>query len=110
MKKLLFIIGLSMFLGSSLIAGTVNLSFARDSLSNNPCQIPSSVQFIMVGSATGYMASDSVELFAAFGDGTDTVFKAPIFNSNFWEDFYHTYTMPGVYTVQYIATGPDGAR
>lgn len=107
MKKLLLSLSLALCIGSSLYAGTVTLTWTSDSLMN-PCLIPQRLGFNVGGTATGYGPGDSIDVYVAFGDGHDTTVRSSIFNN---DDFYawvnHTYTMPGTYTVMYVAIGPD---
>ncbi len=107
MKKLLLTFSFLLFMGSTLLAGVVNIGWATDSL-GNPCQYPQRIGFIIGGTATGYTQNDSLDVFVAFGDGQDTTFKTSIWNgTNYGAWAEHKYNLPGLYTVMYVVTAPD---
>ncbi len=89
----------------------VQLLVAGDSSFTSHCLVPDSIELDVYGNASGYANGDSIELTLNFGDGTDTTFMSPIYSqwNYFFASIYHTYTLPGVYSVQFIATGPNGA-
>lgn len=77
----------------------------------NPCN--KNVDIIVQVTTTGYITSDSVWLHIYFGDGTHDSIEVPIYmgppQGLYWQ-FYHTYTIPGIYSPMVIAIGPDGKR
>lgn len=96
-----------------IIAQTsVNLIYAGDSSWGPLCPTPYQAWFDLYGDAAGYNPlTDSITIYSNFGDGLDTTFKVPIYTgapNYFYAYFYHTYTAPGIYSAQYIATAPDG--
>jgi uncharacterized repeat protein (TIGR01451 family) len=116
MKKIVLLsaLVLTMFgLTTNLKAQTVVvLQYAADSTFGTLCPPPVSVGFGIYGGASGYNpAIDSMDIYVNFGDGNDTLFTTPIFGSpqswfSVW--FGHVYTTSGIFSVQYIATAPDG--
>lgn len=116
MKKISTLFSIIAFL---FVLGTMKVSaqqqiqilVAGDSSFTPHCLVPDSVELDIYGNASGYANGDSVELTLNFGDGTDTTFMSPIYSqwSYFFAAVFHTYTLPGVYSVQFIATGPNGA-
>lgn len=106
MKKLLLTFSLLLLIGSSALAGVVTITSAHDSLSS-PCTYPQRIGFEIIGTATGYLSNDSLDVYVAFGDGQDTTFRTSMFNNFYWAWASHKYMLPGLYTVQYIVTGPD---
>jgi uncharacterized repeat protein (TIGR01451 family) len=78
------------------------------------CGIPDTINFYLNGSCTGYNTlTDSMDVFINFGDNTDTLLRVPIYAQNPPTQFFgiyltHVYYTSGTYSVQYIATGPDG--
>lgn len=116
MKKLLLMSALLLLmqgLTSSLKAQTtVTLLTAQDSTWGTLCPPPIAVQFGVYGSASGYNpAVDSMDIYINFGDGNDTIYTAPLNGSpNSWFSIWtqHIYATSGIFSVQYIATAPDG--
>ena len=89
----------------------VNLLFAGDSSWQSVCSLQDSMDFSFYGTATGYNITDSVLMNISFGDGTDTSYYVILANGTtyFWGDLFHTYSNPGAYSVQFIATGSNGS-
>jgi hypothetical protein len=73
------------------------------------CSLPANVYYYVNGSQSGpYLPTDSVSIFAAFGDGTNSTTKFPMYQASYyWGLVEHTYTLPGQYTSQFIVTWPD---
>lgn len=88
----------------------VDLQFAGDSTWNINCGVPDTIGFWVYGMAGGYLPTDSILVEVYFGDGTSTSMYTPIIqNSYFWiNNIDHVYTLPGNYSVMFVATGPDG--
>ncbi|MEO8151311.1 MAG: T9SS type A sorting domain-containing protein [Bacteroidia bacterium] len=87
----------------------VTITFADDSVAT-PCQVPQTVKLECHGNInTGVIGTDSVLMHILFGDGTDTIFQQ---STDSFYDFhavvYHTYNLPGSFTVAYIATNSIG--
>jgi uncharacterized repeat protein (TIGR01451 family) len=82
---------------------------ATDSSFGPHCPPPFTTNFFVYAQTTGYSLSDSIAVYFNFGDGTDTTIITPV-NTNFWmfASVDHSYYASGQYSVQYIATGPDG--
>lgn len=94
---------------NSLKAQTsISILYTGDSTNVSYCHVPQQVFFFIYGTATGYTSADSITMYTNFGDGHDTTTKKLIPQNWFSDYCYHTYTAPGIYNVQYIATGPDG--
>ncbi len=118
MKKLLtlFII-VSAFLclntkSAKAQAPYVDLLFAGDSSWSSICSLQDSMDFSLYGLALGYNINDSILMNISFGDGTDTSYYLILANGSqgyFWNDLFHTYSNPGAYSVQFIATGSNGS-
>lgn len=78
------------------------------------CGTPDTINFYLNGNCTGYNTlTDSMDVFINFGDNTDTLLRVPIYAQNPPTQFFgvylpHVYYTSGTYSVQYIATGPDG--
>lgn len=89
----------------------INISFAGDSVwsGQNNCTAPDTATLYLYGSAGGYLITDSVTVNISFGDGSDTTFMTPIPQNYFYINLSHIYNLPGIYSTQYIVTGPDGA-
>jgi uncharacterized repeat protein (TIGR01451 family) len=88
---------------------TIYMGTPSDSSNNVYCSPPVSIPFSVYGNALGYLATDSVDIQVYFGDGQDTTVRTPIWQGNyFWQQVDHTYQFSGMYSLQYIATGPDG--
>ncbi len=111
MKRLLLSLITLIFFSATAIAGTVNITYASDSLNYSPCQLPQHVMFMVNGNTTGYSQGDTLDVYIAFGDGNDTTTNTTLWGAsgNFWGWSQHQYTMPGLYTVMYVVTAPDGA-
>lgn len=115
MKKLFTLI----MLGIVMIAFTdnakaqtpsIDLIYGGDSTFNQGCSVPDTVFMFYYGVGAGYAFTDSVYIEINFGDGTDTSYYMPLIQgATFYDNIEHIYTSPGVYNVQYIATGPDGS-
>ena len=117
MKKIstcLLLIALFM-LGANRVTAQTNvaISYHYESLAQS-CVMPASWSFYIAAEAVGYTAADSADIFIDFGDGNDTTVKMPLY---FYNSTYattslsnyipHTYTVQGLYPVQYIVTLPD---
>jgi uncharacterized repeat protein (TIGR01451 family) len=76
----------------------------------NPCIYPQNIQFNGSGTTLGYQPHDTIIININFGDGTNTTIYCsdssylPSFNFN----VTHNYSLPGIYSLICIATGPDG--
>jgi uncharacterized repeat protein (TIGR01451 family) len=115
MKKILytFIFAMTLFLYSEQKATAqvppgITIIAADDSTWNQGCSVPDTINMFIYGTAGGYLITDSVTIYFAYGDGTDTTFMCPIPQSYFWGNLSHIYTLPGIYSLQCIVTGPDG--
>ncbi len=96
-------------MGSSYAQTTVSITAAGDSSWNQGnCPTPAIVDFYAYGSATGYLATDSIDVQYFFGDGASATERVPIWTNSYYSWMQHTYTAPGLYTYMAIATGPDG--
>lgn len=87
----------------SATAGTVTINFVDSTLYDMcaPFQYVVFVDYM----TTGYLPTDSVDIYVDFGDGSDTLFGENV--QTIFAFAFHEYTVPGTYTVQYIVTGPD---
>lgn len=111
-KKLLLLI--TLFAVGNLLTKTAKAQIATpisvfDSL-NVYCSLPANVYFYTNGSQFGpYLATDSVTMDVAFGDGTSSSTRLPLYQggSYYWGIIQHTYTLPGQFTVQFMVTWPD---
>jgi len=115
MKKIFytFMFAMTLFLFSEQKAAAqvpagITILAADDSTWNQGCSVPDTLGLFMYGTAGGYLITDSVTVYFAYGDGTDTTFMCPIPQQYFWANLEHIYTLPGVYSLQCIVTGPDG--
>ncbi len=115
MKKVLytFLFSMSLFLCSeqkaaAQIPAGITILSADDTVWNQGCSVPDTIPIYVNGTAGGYLVTDSVTIFIGFGDGTDTTFMQPIQQQYFWAYLEHIYTLPGIYSLQCIVTGPDG--
>jgi uncharacterized repeat protein (TIGR01451 family) len=86
----------------------ITILSADDTTWNQGCSVPDTIAMYVNGTAGGYLITDSVNIYMNFGDGTDTTFMQPIQQQYFWAYLEHIYTLPGVYSLQCIVTGPDG--
>ena len=117
MKQILFkrsLILLAILWGSVGVSNSqtsVNINFFFDSTWTVSCPTPAVIDFNSYGTATGYdPATDSIDIYISFGDGSDTTFTVPIgsfADFSFW--LQHTYSLAGTYMTNMIATAPDGA-
>lgn len=90
-------------------ATSVNITYAFDSTWASCTAPPDTIDFYIGGMATGYNnATDPITIQILFGDGEDTTFQTGITPNGFWAYVTHVYTIPGLFSVQYIATGVDG--
>jgi uncharacterized repeat protein (TIGR01451 family) len=74
------------------------------------CSLPANVYFYTSGVGTGtFQLTDSVTMNVAFGDGTSSTSRLPLYQggSYYWGVIEHTYTMPGQFSVQFMVTWPD---
>jgi fimbrial isopeptide formation D2 family protein len=74
------------------------------------CTLPANVYFYTSGVGTGpFLLTDSVTMDVAFGDGTSSTTRLPLYQggSYYWGIIEHTYTMPGQFNVQFVVTWPD---
>jgi len=74
------------------------------------CSLPANVYFYVSGVGTGpFLLTDSVTMDVAFGDGTSSSTRLPLYQggSYYWGIIEHTYTMPGQFSVQFVVTWPD---
>lgn len=95
---------------SAQVPAGITINYAGDTIGfNNPdCTAPDTAQIYLYGTAGGYLPTDSVTVYIAFGDGSDTLYLTPIQNGYFWTYFDHIYSLPGIYSLYFIVTGPDG--
>ena len=117
MKQILFkrsLILLAILWGSVGISNSqtsVNINYFFDSTWTVSCPTPTVIDFHSYGTALGYdPATDSIDIYISFGDGSDTTFTVPIgsiADFSFW--LQHTYSLAGTYMTNMIATAPDGA-
>jgi fimbrial isopeptide formation D2 family protein len=113
MKKKLLLF-LTLFTIGNLITKTVQAQVAApisvfDSL-NVYCALPSTVYFYTSGYQFGpYLPTDSVTMDVAFGDGTSSSTRLPLYQggSYYWGIIQHTYTLPGQFTSQFMVTWPN---
>ncbi len=115
MKKIFYSIMFAMTLflfseqkAAAQVPAGITILAADDSTWNQGCSAPDTLDLFFYGTAGGYLITDSVTVYFAYGDGTDTTYKCPIPQQYFWGDLHHIYTLPGVYSIQCIVTGPDG--
>jgi uncharacterized repeat protein (TIGR01451 family) len=117
MKKIIYSFTIALLLlicseqkSSAQVPPGITINYAGDTIWNSwgTCSVPDTVAMYVYGTAGGYLLTDSVTVYYAFGDGTDTTFMVPIPQNYFWAYFPHIYTLPGVYSIQCIVTGPDG--
>jgi uncharacterized repeat protein (TIGR01451 family) len=118
-KKILFkiafvllLFGVSQF---TMAQTSVTITSAGDTTwFGSYCGTPDTINFYLNGNSTGYNPlTDSMDVFINFGDGNDTTVTVPIYAQNPPTQFFgvylsHIYYTSGTYSVQYIATGPDG--
>ncbi|HRG58044.1 MAG TPA: isopeptide-forming domain-containing fimbrial protein [Bacteroidia bacterium] len=111
-KKLLLLFALSAF--GMMISQSAKAQVALpisvfDSMSVY-CNLPANVYFYVNGSQAGpYLPTDSVTMDVAFGDGTSSTTKLPLYQggSYYWGIIEHTYNLPGQFSVQFMVTWPD---
>ncbi|MEO5572041.1 MAG: T9SS type A sorting domain-containing protein [Bacteroidia bacterium] len=115
MKKILytFMFALTLLIcseqkSSAQVPPGITILGADDSTWNQGCSVPDTLDMFIYGTAGGYLITDSVTIYFAFGDGTDTTFYSLIPQNYFWANLSHIYTLPGIYSLQCIVTGPDG--
>lgn len=88
----------------------IHITAAGDTIWNTlGCGAPDTIPIYGYGSAGGYLTTDSALVYIGFGDGTDTTFYTSIAQQYFYIFLDHIYTQPGVYSLLFIVTGPDGA-
>lgn len=98
---------------NSFAQTSISITYAHVDSAITYCPAPATPYFNVYGDAVGYTVGlDSVSIFINFGDGSDTTLKSPLWNGNsnliFSIETMHTYSSPGIYSPQYIVTGPDG--
>lgn len=111
-KKLLFIF--SVFAFCNFYTKTAKAQPAApisvfDSL-NVYCTLPATVYFYTSGVGAGpFLLTDSVTMDVAFGDGSSTSTRLPLYQggSYYWGIVPHTYSLPGQYSCQFVVTWPD---
>jgi len=115
LQKLLLLLFLCIGMRESQAQTSVQITTAGDTTWFGAyCGIPDTINFYLNGSCTGYNTlTDSMDVFINFGDNTDTLLRVPIYAQNPPTQFFgvylnHVYYTSGTYSVQYIATGPDG--
>lgn len=89
---------------------TLTIDYAFDSTWTYCVAPPAGVEFFVGGTAIGYSSpADSIDVHVFYGDGVDTIMVVPFSpNGSYWAHLTHYYQTAGIYSVQYIATGPDG--
>jgi len=88
---------------------TVTIQGAFNTPPSPSCPPPFVTTPYMYGAATGYLVTDSLDMYFNFGDGNDTTVTVPLDSGNsFFAYINHSYAASGQYSLQYIATGPDG--
>jgi uncharacterized repeat protein (TIGR01451 family) len=112
MKKKLLLL-LAVFALSNMLIKKAQAQLASpinvfDSL-NVYCTFPAPVYYYVNGyQSGGYLPTDSVSMYVAFGDGTSSTTKFPLYQSVYYSGLVeHTYTLPGQYSSQFIVTWPD---
>ncbi|MEP7168778.1 MAG: T9SS type A sorting domain-containing protein [Bacteroidota bacterium] len=116
MKKILYSFTIAMILlvcseqksAAQIVPPGITINYANIDSSSYSCQVPDTMGIYISGTAGGYLLTDSVTIYMAFGDGTDTTFYCLIPQNYFYGYFPHVYTLPGIYSLQCIVTGPDG--
>ncbi len=90
----------------------ITINAAGDTIWNSwqACQAPDTVGIYLYGTGGGYLPGDSVTVNIAFGDGTDTTYMLSLYQGVYFTDYFpHIYQLPGIYSQQFIVTGPNGA-
>jgi uncharacterized repeat protein (TIGR01451 family) len=87
---------------------SVSITYAGDSTWMGCNVPPASVFFYVGGMASGYNSTDPMTIQIFFGDGHDTTITTGNSPNGFWASADHIYTIAGLYSVQFIATGVDG--
>jgi len=73
--------------------------------SQSYCYVPNVLYINASGNVTGTVpANDSVTVYANYGDGSDTTYKAPILQNFFWLYWQHQYQTTGTYSVMLAVT------
>lgn len=103
-----------------LVLAAINLVSAQTTVSinnvnnsaYNACPTPISVTFQFQGSTTGYISGvDDIDMKVSYGDGFTQNITLPLTGTTtqfFTGTCSHTFSIPGTYVVQFIATGTDG--
>jgi hypothetical protein len=103
--------------GKTLYGQTsVTITYAFDSSAAfTHCNPPQLFHIDCYGNASGYTtATDSIDLHAYWGDGSDTLMRVPIYSGGgTWADYFgasvpHWYTSAGTFYWMITATAPDG--
>lgn len=74
------------------------------------CSLPATVYFYVSGYHAGtFLATDSVTMDVAYGDGSSSTTKLPMYQGGnyYWGNIPHTYTLPGQFPVQFVVTWPN---
>jgi uncharacterized repeat protein (TIGR01451 family) len=111
-KKVLIASGLLLGAAIGTQAQTNDLQYFEDSAFTAYCPTPMVVMFDGWGQTTGYNpATDSVDIYVNFGDGSDTSFTTPIYGTSpqyYYPNVLHTYMLAGTYTTIIVSTAPGG--
>ncbi len=105
---IIFFLTLSFYKSNAQTA--VSILYAADSTFGTHCPPPYVATLFVYGTTTGYTTSDSIAVQFNFGDGSDSTVIVPV-NPNLWfaASVDHSYFASGQYSVEFIATGPDGS-
>ena len=80
MKKIIYSFTIAMILlmcseqkAAAQVAPGITILAADDSTWNQGCSVPDTINMFVYGTAGGYLITDSVTIYFAYGDGTDTI-------------------------------------
>ncbi|MFI5219391.1 MAG: T9SS type A sorting domain-containing protein [Bacteroidia bacterium] len=88
------------------VVASINMMNFPDTTANPPCDIPFLFNDYIYGTASGLNITDSIFIYIAFGDGTDTSYADD--GISFSIQVQHQYTFAGQFSIQYIATALNG--
>ncbi len=81
--------------------------FSADSSGTIFCTAPAYTDFILQGNTGGFGINDTVDVYIAFGDGTDTTFSLSIQQRYFFSSLQHIYVNAGTYNpIAIVNLGP----
>ncbi|HKR06417.1 MAG TPA: T9SS type A sorting domain-containing protein [Bacteroidia bacterium] len=85
----------------------IDITNYPDTSSYSPCDIPYQYNDFIYGTTFGLNFGDTILIHAAWGDGTDDTYILPG-NGSITLQVTHSYTFPGQFSIQYVATALGG--